>query len=300
MQSRNAASVFPDPVGAEIRTSCPSRIFGHPCTCGSVGLPKRVVNHSVTKGSNKESTNCYCSEVARRRFFVDGVRNGIAELRGDDARHLTRVLRAAAGERYELSDNQSAYLAEIAEARGDRVVFRILEPVASPEWPVRITLLASLIKFDRFEWMIEKATELGVEQIVPVEATRSDKGLCQASQKRAERWRRIAREASQQSRRVRVPEILPAVRFKVALAEPMDYRYFLEEAMAPSLIRMLPAYRTRSGRVALFVGPEGGWTDDEREAANAAGWQPISLGPMILRSETAAAVAIGVIMNAWY
>jgi len=224
----------------------------------------------------------------------------MAELRGDEARHLTRVLRAAPGERYEICDNQSAYLAEIAEARGDRVVFRILEPVATHEWPARITLLASLIKFDRFEWMIEKATELGVEQILPVEATRSDKGLYQASEKRAERWRRIAREASQQSRRVRIPEILPPVRFEAALSTPVEYRYFLEETTAPPLIRMLPAYRTHSGRVGLLVGPEGGWTDAEREAATAAGWQPISLGPMILRAETAAAVGIGIIMNAWY
>ena len=108
--------------------------------------------------------------MARRRFFVDAIRHGAAELRGDDARHLTRVLRVEAGQRYEISDNRAAYLAEIVEARGERVVFRVIEPVASPELPVRITLLASLIKFDRFEWTIEKATELGVERILPVEA----------------------------------------------------------------------------------------------------------------------------------
>src|SRR5437016_2757020 len=100
--------------------------------------------------------------MARRRFFVGAVRGGQAELRGDEASHLTRVLRVEAGERYEISDGQSAYLAEIAEARGNRVVFQVLEPIASAELPVRITLLAALIKFDRFEWMIEKATELGV------------------------------------------------------------------------------------------------------------------------------------------
>src|SRR3954464_7852903 len=107
--------------------------------------------------------------MARRRFFVDSIRGGQAELRGEEARHLTRVLRVEAGQRFEISDNQSAYLAVIDEARGERVIFRILEPVASAPPPLRITLCAALIKFDRFEWMLEKVTELGVETILPVD-----------------------------------------------------------------------------------------------------------------------------------
>jgi 16S rRNA (uracil1498-N3)-methyltransferase len=237
--------------------------------------------------------------MARRRFFVDAVRSGMAELHGQEARHLTRVLRAEPGEKYEISDNRQAYVAEISEARGDRVLFRIIEPIAAAELPVHLTLLASLIKFDRFEWIIEKATELGVERILPVEAARSEKGLYDASQKRAERWNRIARESSQQSRRVQMPEILPAARFEAALQLDAPYRYLLEEAAAPPLIRSLPACRETSGSVALLVGPEGGWTDTEREGAAAAGWQPVSLGPQIVRAETAATAAIAIVINAW-
>jgi 16S rRNA (uracil1498-N3)-methyltransferase len=230
---------------------------------------------------------------------VDAVRGGMAELRGEDARHLTRVLRAEAGQRYEISDGRSAYLVEIAEARGDRVVFRVIEPLETPAPPVRITLCAALIKFDRFEWIVEKATELGVERILPVEAERSEKGLAEASRKRAQRWARIARESSQQSRRVRAPEILPAVRFERCLAEEADYRYFLDETTAPPLLRVLPPARPGSSRAALLTGPEGGWTDAERRLAAAAGWQPVSLGPQVLRAETAAAAAIAVLVNAW-
>ncbi|MGB7722129.1 MAG: RsmE family RNA methyltransferase [Bryobacteraceae bacterium] len=236
--------------------------------------------------------------MARRRFFVDAVRGGMAELRGEDARHLARVLRAEAGQRYEISDGKVVYLAEITEARGPRVVFRVIEPLDTPATPLHITLCAALIKFDRFEWIVEKATELGVERILPVEAERSGKGLLEASRKRSERWTRIARESSQQARRVRAPEILPAVRFEPCLAEQADYRYFLEEAAAPPLLRALPVCRTSASRAALLTGPEGGWTDAERQLAAAAGWQPVSLGPQVLRAETAAMAAIAVLVNA--
>ena len=235
--------------------------------------------------------------MARRRFFVDSIRNDIAELRGDEARHLTRVLRVEPGQRFEISDNRHAYLAEIAEARGERVVFHVLEPIPAAPLPVRILLCAAIVKFDRFEWMVEKATELGVDRILPVEATRTEKGLFDAARKRSERWARIARESSQQSRRVQVPEILAAVRFARCLEETADHRFFLDEAAALPLLRAIPA--PRSGTVALLIGPEGGWTDAERGLALAACWLPVSLGPLVLRAETAASAAIAVVVNAW-
>jgi 16S rRNA (uracil1498-N3)-methyltransferase len=230
---------------------------------------------------------------------VDAIRAGAAELRGDDARHLARVLRASAGQVYEISDNRSVYTAEIVEARPDRVVFRVLDPVESPPPPVGITLCAALIKFDRFEWIVEKATELGVDRILPVETARSEKGLFEASRKRTERWVRIARESSEQSRRVRVPEILPAVRLERALAVQADFRYFLEEGEAPPIARALPTDRKTTDRIAALLGPEGGWTDAERQSAAAAGWRPISLGNQILRAETAAIAVLSILTTLW-
>jgi 16S rRNA (uracil1498-N3)-methyltransferase len=212
----------------------------------------------------------------------------MAELRGDAARHLTRVLRAQPGQQYEISDNQAAYLAELTETHPERAVFRILERIEVPEPPVRVTLCAALIKFDRFEWIVEKATELGVECILPVETARVEKGLLEASRKRTERWERIARESSQQS-----------ASLARALATPADYRYFLEESGAPSFPRMLPPSRKESGTAALLVGPEGGWTDAERQAAADAGWLAVGLGPQILRAETAALAALAILLTAW-
>ena len=226
----------------------------------------------------------------RRRFFVDEVRNGHAEISGEDARHLTRVLRVEPGQRYEISDNHCVYLAEIETARKERVIFRTLEKLSAPEPPVRLILCAALIKFDRFEWMIEKATELGVAQIIPLIAARSEKGLDRAAHKRIERWRRIGLEASQQARRARLPEICEPAKFSQALAVEAAYRYALDENPGTAL-----AGQKTGESVALLTGPEGGWTDEERGAFTAAGWHPVSLGPLILRAETAALAAIAVV-----
>ncbi len=237
----------------------------------------------------------------RRRFFVDQVRNGHAEISGDDARHLTRVLRVEAGQRYEISDNRNVYLAEIETARKENVVFRTLEKLEAKELPLRLVLCAALIKFDHFEWMVEKATELGVSEIIPVDTIRSERGLERAAHKRVERWRRIALEASQQSRRAFLPEVAEPADFADVLARTATYRYALDESpTAAPLASALPNEHAASDTVAILVGPEGGWTEEERASFTAAGWTPASLGPLVLRAETAALSALAVIGAAWH
>src|SRR5580704_4331556 len=236
----------------------------------------------------------------RRRFFVDQVRNGHAEIKGEDARHLTRVLRVEAGQRYEISDNHSVYLAEIETSRKEQVVFRTLEKLPALEMTPTLVLAAALIKFDHFEWMIEKATELGVARIVPFAAARSEHGLERAAHKRVERWRRIALEASQQSRRAFLPEVFEPEPLRDVLAREATHRFALDENPdARPLNAALPAVRHTQDVVALLIGPEGGWTDDERSQFTAAGWSPVSLGPLILRAETAALAALAIVNSAW-
>jgi 16S rRNA (uracil1498-N3)-methyltransferase len=245
----------------------------------------------------------YNGPLARRRFFVDRIHGGEAELTGEDARHLARVLRAEPGQRYELSDNERAYLAEISAIDPRRVTFRILEPLPVDAPAPRITLFAALIKFDRFEWLVEKATEIGVARIVPVNAARAEKGLASAAAKRVERWRKIARESGQQARRVQTPEIALPAEFPVALMDASRYHYFLEEQPgAAPLLRALPpeADRRSEDAIAILAGPEGGWTDGERSLAGDAGWTPVSLGHNILRAETAAIAALAICGNAWH
>ena len=236
----------------------------------------------------------------RRRFFVDEVRSGRAEISGDDARHLTRVLRVEAGQRYEISDNHNVYLAEIETARKEHVAFRTLEKLAPPAPTVRLILCAALIKFDHFEWMIEKATELGVSEIVPVETIRSERGLERAAHKRVERWRRIALEASQQSRRAFLPEVSEPEPLTASIAREATHRFALDEnPTARPLNAALPAIRDPGESVALLIGPEGGWTEAEQRQFIVAGWTPVSLGPLILRAETAAIASLAIVNSAW-
>ncbi len=239
--------------------------------------------------------------MARRRFFVPEIRRGTAELTGPDAEHLVRVLRVEPGQIYELSDNRNLYLAEVDSARKSAVSFRITEKLESPPPAVQITLVAALIKFDRFEWLVEKATELGVAVIQPFEAARSERGLAQASVKRRSRWEKIACEASQQSRRAHLPLIAPAVRLEKALQLPAaSVRLQLDEnSDVPPILQLLPETRAAADRVGLLLGPEGGWTDEERQQAVGAGWLAGSLGKNVLRAETAAVAALAVIQAAW-
>ena len=148
----------------------------------------------------------------RRRFFVDEFANGTARLAGEAAHHLGRVLRAEPGQLYELSDGHTVHLAKVERVASEEVTFSLISPVEAPESPLRVTLLLAIVKFDRFEWALEKAVELGAEFIVPVAAARSEPNLIAAAAKRADRWRRIIRESAQQARCRRLPELLPLVR----------------------------------------------------------------------------------------
>jgi 16S rRNA (uracil1498-N3)-methyltransferase len=237
--------------------------------------------------------------MARRRFFVEAIQSGHAQIADQDAHHLTRVLRVEPGQKFEISDNHGVYLAEVETARKDLVSFAILDKIDAQEPLVHTALFAALIRFERFEWLIEKATELGVGSVTPVQTDRSEKGLEHAARKRLGRWNRVAREASEQSRRTRLPEIEPPIRFEGALQAGEGYRYALEESEAPPILSVLPDARQPSDRVALLVGPEGGWTDRERAAIVGAGWSPVSLGQNILRAETAAMAALAIVNAAW-
>src|SRR5215469_6484221 len=148
----------------------------------------------------------------RRRFFVPKFDGQQAVMEGQAAHHLGRVLRAETGQLYELSDGTAVWLGRIQSVSRDRVEFQLTERLPAHIPQLKTTLLLSVVKFDAFEWALEKATELGVVRVVPLAAARSEKALLGAAAKRAERWKKILLEASQQSRRLRIPELGPLVK----------------------------------------------------------------------------------------
>jgi len=213
-------------------------------------------------------------------------------MEGAAAHHLDRVLRAQIGQLYELSDGERVWLARIESVGRDRVQFALVEGLPAVQPSLDITLLLAVVKFDAFEWAIEKATELGVSTIVPLAAERSEKALLTAAVKRADRWEKILLEASQQSRRVRLPVLADVAKSETAFASNREgLRVMLSErATALPLRKVLQGQR--AARATLAIGPEGGWTDGEFEAAHSGGYVEASLGRLILRTETAVVVAL--------
>ncbi len=201
-------------------------------------------------------------------------------------------MRAEPGQLYELSDGTSVWLGKIEFTGKDRVEFSLVESIPARISPLGKTLLLAVVKFDAFEWALEKATELGVNRIVPLAAARSEKGLLAAAGKRAERWKKILFESSQQSRRVRLPAIDPVTAARDAfVACQSNWKLMLSERTDAQPLRKI--LTDRSARtIALAIGPEGGWTDEEFVAAAKAGFEEASLGSLILRTETAVTVCL--------
>jgi 16S rRNA (uracil1498-N3)-methyltransferase len=244
--------------------------------------------------------------MTRRRWIAEHWDEATATIVGAQAEHLARVLRAEPGMEADVVAGGRVFHAEVAAVTQDgeasEVRFNLAaELQADPALPV--TLVMAVYKFDRMEWAIEKATELGVAAIAPVIARRTEKHLAQVATKRAERWRRIAREASQQARRSDEPVI----------HEPVDLAERVRAASTATRIVLAEQERTTTLRVAIgeaiesaqnemptleiAIGPEGGWAPAEEALYDANGWKAVSLGPRILRAETAAIAALAVVAS---
>lgn len=240
--------------------------------------------------------------MTRRRWIAEHWDEATASITGSQAEHLARVLRAQPGMETDVVAGGHVFHAQIAAVTPDEVRFNLVSEVeADPALPV--TLVMSIYKFDRMEWAIEKATELGVGGIAPVITRRTEKHLGLAAEKRVERWRRIAHEAAQQARRADVPLIHDPVALsqrvrasahgpRIVLAEQertTTLRAIVVEAMG-GVQEELPVLE-------IAIGPEGGWAAEEEALFDANGWRAASLGPRILRAETAAIAALAVVTS---
>jgi 16S rRNA (uracil1498-N3)-methyltransferase len=234
----------------------------------------------------------------RRRFIADtwspsSGHPAHAALTGDQAAHLARVLRAQPGQIYDIVANGFLHRAEITAVSETEVRFTLHEELEA-EAALPVHLLLAIFKFDHFEWAVEKATELGVSRITPILARRTEKHLAHSSTKRVDRWRRIALEAAKQSRRTDIPEIADPTPLAAALtAEAAPLRILLSETEQDlSLTSAIAA--TDHTNLALAIGPEGGWAPDEMTLFTSHNWTHVTLGPRILRAETAAIAALAI------
>jgi 16S rRNA (uracil1498-N3)-methyltransferase len=239
--------------------------------------------------------------MSARRLYVAAARLVGARLvlDGDDHQHVARVLRAEAGERLTLFDGAGTEVdAEIARVgkRDTELVLGARRPGAVTAAPVAVTLLVAAPRGERMDLVLQKTTELGVARLVPVLTERS---VARPEPARRARWEKIAREAARQCGRADVPRVDAPVALAAALAAPdlPARRFALWEAERGRSLRARLA-EAPAAPVALLVGPEGGFPAGEVAAAGAAGFVPVTLGPRVLRVETAAIVAVALAIAA--
>lgn len=239
--------------------------------------------------------------MTRRRWIADSWTDSTASLTGDQAAHLARVLRAEPGQVFDVLAGGFLRRGEVQTVSEREVVFALGEELeADAALPVH--LLLAIIKFDHYEWGLEKATELGAARITPVIARRTEKHLGLAAAKRVERWRKIVREAAQQSRRSDLPEVDEPLTLKPALAVVIaSHRVLLAETEQENTLAAALARRAQMGQntersreLALAIGPEGGWVPEEFALFEAQGWEKVTLGPRVLRAETAAVAGLAI------
>jgi 16S rRNA (uracil1498-N3)-methyltransferase len=229
--------------------------------------------------------------MTRRRWIADRVEGDRAWLLGPNANHLFRVLRVKVGQEFDVVADDVPRAATVVFASHEQVEFHLGAVIESEALP-QITVYLSIFKFDRLEWALEKLTELGVAEMIPVVAQRTEKHLAKAALARVERWRKIAREASQQARRVAPPQIADPTELKKAIAAAEGSRIVLAET--EEHVSMKAALAGCRPPLALAFGPEGGWGEAELELFHASGWKSASLGNTILRAETAAIAAVAI------
>ncbi len=248
--------------------------------------------------SQNSSHRSILNMMTRRRWIADTFTDSNASLTGDQALHLARVLRARPGQIFDVVANGFLRRATVVNVSEQEVTFLLGEELET-EAALPVHLLLAVIKFDHYEWGLEKLTELGAARITPVIARRTEKHLAQAAGKRVERWRRIALEAAKQSRRSDLPQVDDPLHLKQALtqvAAPIKL-LLAETEQENTLMSELASQQVSESaerRVALAIGPEGGWATEEMQLFSESGWRHITLGPRILRAETAAIAALSI------
>lgn len=234
--------------------------------------------------------------MTRRRWIADRATGDRAWLTGSNADHLVRVLRAKPGQKFDIAADGKVREGTVLSVSPNQVEFELGVAAESSALP-DISVLLSIYKFDRLEWAIEKLTELGITRIMPVVSRRTEANLGKAAEKRVERWRKIALEAAQQSRRAGPPEIPSPQPLKKVLTDANGRRIVLNEGETGETAALKSVLRACQPPIWLALGPQGGWAPEEVELFRQNGWKMASLGSTILRAETAAIAAVAITLS---
>lgn len=231
-----------------------------------------------------------------QRFFVAGPLAAGTEVAVNElARQLALVLRMQAGDELMLFDGSGQeFRCRLLTLNRDTAVVQVLDCRASTSEPqLYVSLYQCSLKQDKFEWVLQKATELGISRFVPVISERSIVRPAAALLNKYDRWSTIVREATEQCGRARIPEIAQPVDWGTAVASRNGPGLLAWESATgvSTMAQWLQQYAASAQRLSVMIGPEGGLTDQEAQVAAAHGWQIVSLGPRILRAETAAIAA---------
>jgi 16S rRNA (uracil1498-N3)-methyltransferase len=217
----------------------------------------------------------------------------------EESRHLRDVLRLREGDEVSVFDGDGREFLCRIESTGNGKTVSVLKIISqltppSPESNLDLALVIALLKGEKFDLVIQKATELGVNKIIPLQTKRADVKINQnEAPKKLERWKRIALEAAKQSGRARVPEIIAPLEFEKFVKEKHEYVVFFSERGGESL----DTSNINSSNITAVVGPEGGWDDSEITLAKENGFQIVTLGGRIMRAETAAMVVTALLQN---
>ena len=234
------------------------------------------------------------------RFYADesGIADGLVRLNAEDAHHAQRVLRMKVGEEAQIFCDQRRYTAQITDMENG-VTLRILAELPSTEAALRITLYQGLPKADKMELITQKAVELGADRVIPVAMSRCVVQLnAKDGAKKQERWQKIAREACKQSGRCMMMPVDTPISFKELLRRLPTHAAAIvpwEDAQGYSL-RTFHQQHPDVRDVAIVIGPEGGMSPEEIDQMKAASCQSVTLGPRILRTETAGLSAISALL----
>ncbi len=235
-----------------------------------------------------------------RRVFVDKLKmkNGMVLLTGPNSKYILSVLRKTAGERIDVMDGKGyLYRCTINGTKGKELFLQVVDAVHHPEEKrTRVTLLVSPIKGPRMDWLVEKATELGVDRILPTIFKRTVVKFQDEESEKCERWRRIMIEASRQSGRFSIPELGPPTPLRGVLpyVDHIENRWLLYEKEKGTTMKDIVATQ-KNGEVCVAIGPEGGVEEGEVNWLKEHGFVPCTLGENILRTETAPLVVLSII-----